>query len=41
MLEAGFNEVHQDLQWNGWLLQHKPMRTQPLPLTETGPGLTT
>jgi hypothetical protein len=28
MLEAGFNEVHQDLQWNGWLLQHKPMRTQ-------------
>ena len=28
MLEAGFAEVHQRLEWNGWRLQHKPMRTE-------------
>jgi calcineurin-like phosphoesterase family protein len=28
MLEAGFSEVHQQLEWNGWLLLHKPMKTQ-------------
>ncbi|MBN1570216.1 MAG: hypothetical protein JXA73_20410 [Acidobacteria bacterium] len=27
MLEAGFVEVHERLEWNGWLLQHRPMKT--------------
>lgn len=28
MLEGGFDEAHHRLEWSGWLLQHKPMRTQ-------------
>ena len=27
MLEGGFNEVHEKLEWNGWLLQHHPIAT--------------
>jgi len=27
MLEAGFDETHHQVEWNGWLLQHKPTRT--------------
>ncbi|OGR47780.1 MAG: hypothetical protein A2X37_04870 [Elusimicrobia bacterium GWA2_66_18] len=27
MLEAGFNEVHEKLEWNGWMLQHHPIAT--------------
>jgi calcineurin-like phosphoesterase family protein len=25
MLEIGFAEVHEKYEWNGWLLQHRPM----------------
>jgi len=28
MLEAGFTEAHEKLEWNGWLLQHNPIKTQ-------------
>lgn len=28
MLESGFTEAHEKLEWNGWLLQHKPIKTQ-------------
>lgn len=27
MLEVGFTEVHQKLEWNGWMLQHHPIAT--------------
>lgn len=27
MLEGGFNEVHEKLEWNGWMLQHHPIAT--------------
>ena len=27
MQATGFTEVHNQLEWNGWLLQHKPMKT--------------
>lgn len=27
MLGAGFNEVHEKLEWNGWMLQHHPIAT--------------
>ena len=27
MLAVGFDEVHQKLEWNGWLLQHHPIKT--------------
>ncbi len=27
MLELGFAEVHDSLEWNGWLLRHHPMQT--------------
>jgi len=27
MLEGGFNEVHEKLVWEGWLLQHHPIAT--------------
>ena len=27
MLEGGFAEVHEKLEWNGWLLQHHPIAT--------------
>ena len=28
MLEGGFTEAHEKLEWDGWLLQHKPIKTQ-------------
>lgn len=27
MLEGGFDEVHEKLEWNGWRLQHHPIAT--------------
>jgi calcineurin-like phosphoesterase family protein len=27
MLKVGFTEVHDKLEWDGWLLQHRPMNT--------------
>lgn len=27
MIEGGFHEVHEKLEWNGWLLQHHPIAT--------------
>ncbi|MBI4064548.1 MAG: metallophosphoesterase [Elusimicrobia bacterium] len=27
MIEVGFAEVHSELEWNGWLLKHKPFKT--------------
>ena len=27
MLEVGFDEVHEKLEWNGWMLQHHPIAT--------------
>lgn len=33
MLELGFDEVHDSLEWNGWLLRHHPMRTHKQMLT--------
>ena len=27
MLEGGFTEVHEKLEWDGWLLQHHPINT--------------
>lgn len=27
MLEGGFTEVHEKLEWEGWLLQHHPINT--------------
>ena len=27
MLAVGFNEVHEKLKWNGWMLQHHPIAT--------------
>ncbi|MBI2069582.1 MAG: metallophosphoesterase [Elusimicrobia bacterium] len=27
MLEGGFTEVHEKLEWNGWMLQHHPIAT--------------
>ena len=28
MLKGGFTEAHEKLEWNGWLLRHKPIKTQ-------------
>ena len=27
MLAGGFDEVHEKLEWNGWMLQHHPIAT--------------
>ena len=27
MIELGFAEAHNKLEWNGWLLQHEPVKT--------------